>query len=498
VATPVAIFGRDKKLSFYNQAYMNLWKLDQDWLDQHPSDGEILDRLKELAVLPPMADYRKWKRQLLECYQSEAEIEHMWALPDGRTVQVVAAQRPDGGVTYIYDDVSARLAMESRYDALIHVQRETIDSLKEGVAVFATDGRLRLFNSGLLSIWRLSRASMDVRPHIRDFVAQSQSMFPDMTVWDQISEVVTSISYQRESAQGQMIRADGSVIDFATTPLPDGGTLVTFADVTAARAYERTLVERNEALEAADTLKSQFIGHVSYELRTPLTAIMGFNEMMLQGTSGPLTSKQREYLGDISDSSRKLLSIVDNILDLTIIDAGGFELKPLRVAVPQIIEDALEDVKDPARRARLTLEIALEDKVEHIVADEAGLRKVLHNLLSNAVGFSKPGGTVRLSCWKEDATIAFSVQDNGVGIPKDRQGKVFDRFEANSYGSHHRGAGLGLSVVKSLVVLHGGQMELTSEPDQGTTVTVRLPEDGLRQRSTQEKRPRGRKKSARA
>jgi len=317
-------------------------------------------------------------------------------------------------------------------------------------------------------------------------------------VWDQISEVVTSISYQRESAQGQMIRADGSVIDFATTPLPDGGTLVTFADVTAARAYERTLVERNEALEAADTLKSQFIGHVSYELRTPLTAIMGFNEMMLQGTSGPLTSKQREYLGDISDSSRKLLSIVDNILDLTIIDAGGFELKPLRVAVPQIIEDALEDVKDPARRARLTLEIALEDKVEHIVADEAGLRKVLHNLLSNAVGFSKPGGTVRLSCWKEDATIAFSVQDNGVGIPKDRQGKVFDRFEANSYGSHHRGAGLGLSVVKSLVVLHGGQMELTSEPDQGTTVTVRLPEDGLRQRSTQEKRPRGRKKSARA
>ena len=480
VASPVAIFGHDQRLAFYNEAYRKLWELDPVWLDKSPTDSEVLDRLKELSRLPAMVDYRGWKSQLLACYESERLYEDWWQLPDGRMLHVVAEQRPDGGVTYLYEDVSERLALESRYNALIEVQRETLDSLKEGVAVFATDGRLQLFNSAFLSIWRLSRLAMAQGPHIAEFIALAKVLHDDDATWQTISEIVTSISYQRESISGQMLRPDASVIDYTLTPLPDGGTLVTFADVTVSKSYERALIERNDALVAADKLKSQFISHVSYELRTPMTNIIGFSEMLAGPHIGKLSKKQREYLNDITESSSTLLSIIDDILDLATIDAGVLELNPKAVKIQPIIESALMGIKERAGRARLTLEIATSDEVDDIIADENRLRQLLYNLLANAVGFSNPGDLVRLSCWMEGPEVVFSIEDQGVGIPKDQLDRVFDRFESRSHGSKHRGAGLGLSMVKSLVELHGGKLSIESEPGKGTTVTVRLPRLGKR------------------
>jgi signal transduction histidine kinase len=477
VATPVAIFNRSQQLTFYNEAYQNLWRLDPDWLDKRPTESEILDRLKEASLLPAMADYRKWKSQFLSSYRSSTEREDWWQLSDGRTLHVLAAPRSDGGITYIFEDVSERLALESRYNALIHVQRETIDSLKEGVAVFATNGRLQLFNRAFLSIWKLSHARMDKGPHIDDIISLARALFDQADVWQNLKEVVTSIDYQRESASGQMIRPDGSVIDFATTPLPDGGTLVTFADVTASRAYERALLERNEALIAADRLKSQFIGHVSYALRTPLTNIIGFNELLQSPHVGELNEKQRDYLGDISSSSQTLLSIIDDILDLATIDAGNLELNVAPVEIRPLMQSAIQQVQEHARSHEITLELAAARDIDTFVGDEVRLRQVLHNVLSNAVGFSQPGGTVRLSCWKQDSEIIFTVEDTGVGIPEDQQQRVFDRFESNSFGTNHRGVGLGLSLVKSLVEMHGGIMALSSQPGQGTVVTIRFPQD---------------------
>ena len=480
VASPVAIFGRDQRLTFYNEAYRKLWELDPDWLDKSPTDGEVLDRLKELSRLPAMVDYRGWKSQLLACYKSQTSYEDWWQLPGGRMLHVLAEQRPDGGVTYLYEDVSERLALESRYNALIEVQRETLDSLKEGVAVFATDGRLKLFNSSFLSIWRLSRLAMGQGPHISEFISLAKALYEDEETWQQISEAVTSISYQREPLSGQMVRPDASVIDYALSPLPDGGTLVTFADVTVSKSYERALIERNEALVAADNLKSQFISHVSYELRAPLTNIIGFSELLAGPHAGQLNDKQREYLSDITQSSQTLLSIIDDILDLATIDAGGLDLDIKPTKIQSVIDSALMGIKERAGRARLTLEIATSDEIDELFADEDRLRQVLYNLLANAVGFSNPGGLVRLSCWLDGDDIVFSIEDNGVGIPEDQLGRIFDRFETRGRGSSHRGAGLGLSIVKSLVELHGGTLSVMFEPEQGTTVTVRLPQMGKR------------------
>jgi signal transduction histidine kinase len=266
------------------------------------------------------------------------------------------------------------------------------------------------------------------------------------------------------------------VIDFAVAPLPDGATLLTFSDVSASKRYERALVERNEALVAGDRLKSQFLSHVSYELRTPLTNIIGFSELLASPRTGTLNDKQREYLGDISVSSKTLLSIIDDILDLATFDAGALELKHGPVEVRSILDAAILGVRERASRARLTLDIAIADDALIFTADESRVRQVIYNVLSNAVGFSKPGDTIKISCWREDGMMVFSVEDQGVGIPKDQLGRVFERFESRSHGSKHRGAGLGLSVAKSLVEAHGGNLALDSEPGRGTRVTVRFPE----------------------
>ncbi len=476
VETAVAIFNREQQLVFFNDAYAKLWQLDPAWLATKPSDSTVLDRLREQGKLPPVVNYRDWKASVLACYQTGAALEDGWHLTDGRILHVMAEQRPDGGVTYLFADQTERIALESRYNALIDVQRETLDGLKEGVAVFGTDGRLKLYNAAFANIWRVAPRKLGEFPHVDEVIAQASALHNEPETWTRIVRAVTAFLDEREAFDGQMRRNDQSVIDYALMPLPDGATLLTFADVTAAKSAERALVERNEALVAADRLKTQFIGHISYELRTPLTNIIGFTELMASPFMGDLNDKQREYVADIMSSSKTLLAIIDDILDLATIDAGSLELKLAPVGVRTVIDAAILGIRERAIRARLTIDIAVADDVSEFMADEARMRQVLYNLLSNAVGFSKANDTIELTCWRDAGSIAFSVQDRGVGIPKDQLPRVFQRFESRSQGSNHRGAGLGLSIVKSLIELHGGTIEIVSEEDRGTRVTVRLPE----------------------
>ena len=476
VATAVAIFTPERQLTYFNEAYHKLWQLDAGWLKTEPVESAVLDRLRESGRLPETSNYKDWKAKFLSRVRASASTDELWHLPDGRTLQVLAESRADGGITYLYADQTERLALESRYNQQIKAQSETLDSLKEGVAVFGTDGRLKFNNAAFAAIWQLDASLTQAKPHIDAVVTSVASLYDDPLTWRSISHAVTSFSDRREATEGQMTRSDQTLIAYAAMPLPDGATLLTFADITDAKRYERALEERNEALITADRLKSQFIGHVSYELRTPLTNIIGFNELLSSPLIGPLNSKQREYLSDINSSSKTLLAIIDDILDLATIDAGALELKLAPLEVAGVIDAAIEGVRDRAIQAKLTIDIGIADDAHIFVADEARVRQVLYNLVSNAVGFSKIGDTVHITAWREQGTMLFSVEDQGLGIPKDQQAKIFDRFESRSHGSKHRGAGLGLSIVKNLVDLHGGHVSFTSEPGQGTRVTVAFPE----------------------
>ena len=281
-------------------------------------------------------------------------------------------------------------------------------------------------------------------------------------------------------------RKDGSVLDCMTMPLPDGATMLTFQDITDTENVERALRERNEALETADQMKVDFVHHVSYELRSPLTTIIGFAHFLSDPSTGPLTPKQAEYLDYVTKSTNALLALTNNILDLATIDAGAMKLELGPVDIGKAIEAAAEGIQDRLATDRIELKVDVDPNIGSFVGDERRVVQVLYNLLANAVGFSPQDTTVGLSARRTEHSVVFTVTDSGPGIPPDVKDKVFDWFESHSNGSRHRGAGLGLSLVRSFVELHGGKVRVDSIVGKGTTVTCDFPIDQAAHRNAAE------------
>jgi signal transduction histidine kinase len=477
--TGVAMFSADQRLTFYNTAYRALWGLDAGYLDQGPTDSALIEELRVAGKLPEQkdfGDFREWKAEMQEAYRSNEATEHVWHLPDGRTLRVVTTPNPDGGVTYLFHDVTERLDLERRFQELIRVQGETLDNLAEGVAVFGSDGRLQLHNTAFTRMWRLSPQALNDRPHIEMITALSRPLHGDHAIWQSIREVVTAME-SREPVSGRLERRDGSVVDCSTVPLPAGATLVAFHDITDSVNVERALRERNDALEDADRVKVSFVHNVSYELRSPLTNIIGFVHLLGDPATGGLAPKQREYLEYITVSSNALLALINNILDLATIDAGRMQLNLETVDIRQTMREAAEGVQDRLVSTGLKLDIRAPADIGSFVADSKRLKQILFNLLANAVSFSPAGATVTLLAERRAEDVAFSISDKGPGIPPEVLEKVFNWFETNSFGSHHRGSGIGLSLVRSFVELHGGAVTIHSSVGQGTTVTCTFPVD---------------------
>ncbi|MGA3340202.1 MAG: ATP-binding protein [Methylocella sp.] len=487
LSTAVAIFDGGKQLVFHNAAYRQLWALDQAWLDQRPTDSEILDRLRAARLLPEQADFRAWKAGLLAAYQSLDTDEQVWFLPDGRTLRAVISPNPQGGVTYLFDDVTERYHLVSQYNASIRVQSETLDALKEGVAVFGSDGRLKLFNPAFANMWALEPSELDNRPHIDRVALLCAPLFSDEEGWGALRAAVAGLPDQRVGLERRLARRDGSVLDCAAAPLPDGATLLTFIDTTASVSVERALTERNQALSDrnqalrdAERLRNDFVHHVSYELRSPLTNIIGFIQLLDDPAIGPLNDKQREYAGYVMKSSSALLAIINDILDLASIDADAMELSLEDVDIVQTMRAAAEGLQDRLDESSLTLRVAAMEGLGSFIADGKRIRQILFNLLSNAIGFSSAGHTIDLSAARRDGEILFTVSDEGSGIPPEILEHVFDRFKTYTSGSRHRGVGLGLSIVRSFVELHGGRVEIDSTSGKGTRATCIFPAQGMK------------------
>lgn len=474
----VAIFDARQRLVFHNAAYRALWGLDRGFLESGPSEGEILDRLRGERRLPEQADWRGWKADLLASYRAIEPQESWWHLPNGRTLHVVANPSPQGGLTYLFDDVSEHISLESRYNALMRVQGETLDALEEGVAVFGSDGRLKLANRAFRTLWRLPEPAPGEEPHLESVVQACRALAPDEEAWAQVRATVAGDAEDRVERALRLARRDGVHLDCAVQPLPDGATLIAFVDVTDSVNVERALIEKNEALEIAARLREDFVHHVSYELRSPLTTIIGFAQLLGDETVGGLNERQREYTGLIMRSSGALLAIINDILDLASIDTGSLEISPEQVDIRETIEAAVRGLDDRIAEQKLTLAVDAPGDIGSFVADGKRVRQVLFNLLSNAVGFSETGQTVRLTARKRPGEVVFEVSDAGRGIPPEVVERVFDRFESHTLGTRHRGVGLGLSIVRSFVELHGGRVSLTSRPGSGTTVTCVFPADG--------------------
>ncbi len=478
LGSAIAMFDHAQALEFFNSAFAQLWHLEEAYLNKGPKLGDIMEKLREARRLPEQADFRKFKQGWLSMFTTLIQPhDEMLYLPDGSALRMLVIPHPQGGLMMTFEDVTSRLELESSYNTLIAVQKETLDNLAEGVSVFGGDGRLKLWNPSFARLWGFNPEQLQGEPHINRLLDTMKGRFAE-SAWETARGAIMTQALDRNIHEGQMEYADTTRIAYSTVPLPDGGVLVTHVDVTDKMRVENALREKNAALEEAEKVKLDFLANVSYQLRTPLNAIMGFAEILENEYFGALNERQREYTQGMRDAGDKLLSLINNILDLSTIEAGYMAIQYDKVSIHAMLTDIYELTREWGLKEKLTVRLDCPKNIGAIEADERRLKQVVLNLMRNAIAFTPEKGTIVIKASRRKDHLAISVIDTGPGIPEDARARIFEPFERLSgtgQGRGGTGAGLGLTLVKNIVELHHGKVRLESAEGKGTVITITLP-----------------------
>jgi signal transduction histidine kinase len=474
IAEAVAIFGEGKRLIFHNAAFADLWGLEPAWLAERPTHGEVLDRLRQRRRLPETADYGKWKAgELMHYEQLSAAPDDLWSLPDGRTLKVVRQPHPMGGLLLLFSDITGELKLKAQYNALIQVQQATLDKLNDAVAVFGSDGRLRLHNEAFERFWNISPQQIELAGDFEGVVELCVPKLHDMGFWRELKgRVADPDPTARAPISGEVKTSDSRIVEYQSRPLPDGATLIAFTDVTDARKLESALAAREAALSEAERLKRDFVGNVSYELRTPLTTIIGYSEL-LERSGENLSERGRAHAAAVKSAATQLARSIDDVLDMAQIDAEEMALDLEDVRVSDLLVSVAARWQKQAEAQKVSIAVEAPADIGVIRGDSRRLSQILDHLVENALSQTPAEGVVTVAARKALGEIQLQVSDTGRGIPFHVQAHIFDRF----IGRERGGPGLGLALVKALTELHGGWVALESEPGAGATFTCHLPEE---------------------
>ena len=473
-----AQFDADRTLSFFNRPFAMMTQLDPDWLAEQPEFDRVIERMRDQQRLPETRDFPAWKEERRGWFTSADEVlEEEWMLPNGDHIRVVAQPLPDGGLRLFLEDRTEQLRLASARDTLLRVRAATFDNLFEAISVFASDGRLYTWNSRFIEDWELDEEWLTTHPRVDELVPAMARKLVNPTAAAQIREMVRQTTNERQSSTGRITMTDGRHFQFAAVPLPDGNALLTMVDVTDSTRIEAALRERATALEEADRVKTDFVANMSYELRTPLTSIGGFAELLGGGYAGDLTPKARDYVSAILESVQRLSKLINDVLDLTTGDTRGVALEKERVDIAGLCRAAAETAKARAAEKGQKLDVDISPSAGHVFGDARRLRESVEHVLQNAIAYTDRKGRISLSATGDKKQAVIRIEDNGSGIEADDLPRVFNRFdrvvEAGVRGE--AALGLGLPLTQQFIEAHGGTVVLDSEKGKGTTVTLTIP-----------------------
>jgi signal transduction histidine kinase len=468
-------FDADRSLSFYNQPFAIMAQLDPEWLNEKPEFDRVLERMRENGRLPETRDFPEWKAERRAWFLSPEEaVEEEWMLANGDHLRVVGQPLPDGGLRLILEDRTEQVRLASARDTLLRVRTATFDNLFEGIGVFAADGRMYLWNRRFCTFWSLDESWLGEHPRVDELVPAMARRLVNPTAAAQLRELVRAATSERRQGSGRLSMVDGSHFEFAAVPLPDGNALFTMVDVTDSTRIEHALRERTTALEEVDRVRIDFVANMSYELRTPLTSIGGFAEMLAAGYAGKLAPAAADYVSAILESVARLSKLIDDVLDLTYGEKRAVLIEHERIDLAGLVRSVAERMDKAAGEKRLTLETSIDAGTGVVIGDARRLRESLEHVLRNAIAYTDQG-TVSLRCWGNGTAAAVQVSDTGPGIAEEDQARVFDRFYRAGARRGEAALGLGLPLARQFVEAHGGTVDLQSQPGEGTTITFTLP-----------------------
>jgi signal transduction histidine kinase len=423
-------------------------------------------------------------------------VQHRLQHKDGSYVWVEAVMRlvrGDGGrveLISVLRDIREQKAVEQQLAAVNGRLSEenrrfnvALENTRHGLAFYDADHRLQVWNRPYAEIYGISPDALQVGMTFPDVIRASLAAgnYPGVDPEAVIAERLKVAAMTVPHAFGQNLK-DGRAAEAVQQPLADGGRVVTVTDVTERIQYEADLRRAKEEAEAASRTKSEFLATMSHELRTPLNAILGFSEIMRDAYAGPLDEQYRAYAHDIHASGKHLLELINDILDLSKVEVGRLELHAEVLELHDIVNRSCRLVAEKAHNGGISLDVRVAEDLPPILADGLRMKQVLLNLLSNAVKFTPSGGRVAVSARVRDGNgLEIEVADTGIGMRPEEIPTALEPFRQidNSTTRRYEGTGLGLPLAKRLVELHGGVLEIESQPGQGTTVRFRIPESRL-------------------
>ncbi len=473
----VAQFDADRTLVFCNQPFRRMFAMRVDWLVDRPEFDRVLERMRESNRVPEVRDFPGWKRERRDWFVEADDLqEENWHLPGGTHIRLVAQPLPDGGLLLVFEDRTEQVQLASARDTLLRVRTATFDNLFEALGVFAADGRLQLWNNRFCALWGFDDEFLSAHPRV-DVLAEAAA--PKLAMPERaslISDLIRSATVERQQRGGRIAFADGRHFEFAGVPLPDGNALFTMLDITDSRRAEQALRDRNRALEEADRVKTAFVANMSYELKTPLTSISGFAEMLNEGYAGKLGKHADSYVSAILDSVERLSLLVDDVLDLTRSDAEGAVIERSDLDLASVVRTAASAVQTTVKRRQVDFVVETHKSTGRLNGDARRLAEVVEHLLRHAIAATPEGGRVLLRSDGDAAKARIIVSDDGPGMDVASAEHAFDRFaQPEIIPTGERALGLGMPLAKQFVEAHGGSITLVSKPGEGTLVTVELP-----------------------
>jgi signal transduction histidine kinase len=475
----VAQFDAKRRLTFANRPFQSLFALAPSAMIDPPAFERLLDAARDAGRVPEVRDFPAWRRERAGWFAANETQEEAWPLADGTHLRIVAQPVPDGGLLLIAEDRTEQLRLSAMRDTLLRTRTATFDSLFESIAVFAPDGRMQLWNRRFTADWGLESDFLDTHPHIEALLGRISPRLRQPSQAKAIGDVVRSATLDRKQTNGRITLADGRTLEFAGVPLPDGNGLLTVLDITDSQKAQASLLERNVALEESDAVKTRFLANMSYQLRTPLTSIGGFAELLQAGVGGELSDDGKEYVEAIIASSERLGEQIETILDLSQSEAGLLPLASEDVELMPLVRSVVEERSATLKRAGLTLDLQGSNLVGTIRGDRRRLARAFGHLVDNAVAATPRGGRILVQVSRETFDgrqfAQVVVSDNGPGMQEQALARALDGLKVGVDGSVERRQGLGLPLARQLIEAHGGTLRLLSEPGQGTAAIVELP-----------------------
>ena len=492
LSTAIAIFGEDTRLSFFNSTYQRLMKLETSWLHSKPTYGEILEERRNNRQIPEHADFQVFKKEQLALFTSiTSPLQELLHLPSGKSLRVVVAPYPLGGLIFIYEDVTDSLILQRKNNTLLAVQKETLDHLYEGIMVFGSDNRLKIVNQAFLKIWNIDNTSAEKLKgcHLSEMMDMMKSGLDYGDDWKVFRSNAISNFTDRINKTGKLTKIDNSVILFTYTPLPDGAHMHSFMDITDTYRVEQAIMEKNEMLKSSQNLRFELISGISIELREPLNSVIGFAELLLNQYFGNLNQKQLEYCKYILSSSNQLNELIGNLMEMVSIDLEEEKLNISSFSLKETLEEVVSSISKRAQEKNIDI-IRTYDKDDIIYSgDKIRIKQAIFNVLINAIQFSSLNGKVNLRLTIDNQNVKIIITDNGEKYrdPSPSR-KVFQRSNSKSVNFINSDANnVSMPLVRSLLKMHGGSLHIAfNDAERCTNVICSLPLNGLTEKKASE------------